>query len=93
MNPIEEQGEREKASAEEIIAASKPFPGIETILVELGEDHSGDPSMSLVFKIRDGVTIDESWIRAFNEYATKLTLTLIHSGLKRFPYTRLEPAA
>ena len=86
-------GEDEKKMAEQIIATTAPFPGVGTVLVELGEDHSGDPSMSLIFRIEDGVAIDESWIRRFNEYSTALTLKLIHSGLKRFPYARLEPAA
>ena len=93
MTLTEEQGEREKTSAEELIAATDPFPGVESVRVELGEDHTGDPSMWLIFRIRPGSQVDESWIQAFSEYSTKLSLKLIHSGLTRFPYTRLEPAA
>jgi len=93
MSNTQPFGEDEKKMAEQIIATTSPFPGVGTVIVELGEDHSGDPSMSLIFKIEDGVAIDEGWIQRFNEYATALTLKLIHSGLKRFPYARLEPAA
>jgi len=93
MVTIQSLGEDEKKIAEQIIATTAPFPGVRTVLVELGEDHSGDPSMSLIFKVEDGVVIDEGWIQQFNAYATALTLKLIHSGLKRFPYTRLESAA
>jgi hypothetical protein len=89
----EGQDEQEKAAAEALIAASPKFPGIETISVELGEDHTGDPSMWLVFRIRPDQNVDEPWIRAFSDYSTKLGLKLIHSGITRFPYTRLEPAA
>ena len=49
--------------------------------------------MWLVFLIGPGVNADELWGRAFNEYSTKLSLKLIHSGLTRFPYTRLQRAA
>jgi hypothetical protein len=93
MTIAEQQDEHEKATAEELIATTQPFPGVESVRVELGEDHTGDPSMWLIFRIRPGSEVDETWIRAFSEYSTKLGLKLIHSGLTRFPYTRLEPAA
>jgi hypothetical protein len=93
MTTAEDQGEQEKAAAEAIIAATPNFIGVDNVHVELGEDHAGDPSMWLVFHLRPGLTPDESWVRAFSDYSTKLGLKLIHSGLTRFPYTRLEPAA
>ena len=70
---MEQEGEQEKRSAEALIASTPPFPGIESVHVELGEDHTGDPSMWLVFLIGPGVNADELWGRAFNEYSTKLS--------------------
>lgn len=89
----EDDGQQEKAKAEALIAETPIFDGVDRIHVELGEDHDGDPSMWLVFHLRPGLNVDVSWIRAYNDYSTKLGLKLIHSGLARFPYTRLEPAA
>ena len=90
---LEHNGEEEKAAAEALIAADPKFPGIESTHVELGADHTGDPSMWIVFHHDPDLTVDESWIQAFSEYSTKLSLKLIHSGLQRFSYTRLQPAA
>jgi hypothetical protein len=89
----EQQGELEKAAAEALIAETPQFLGVEAVRVELGDDHTGDPSMWIVFKLRSDLVVDEPWVKAFSEYSTKLGLKLIHSGLSRFPYTRLEPAA
>jgi hypothetical protein len=93
MGVLSDTEEQEKAKAEAIIASTPQFAGIESVHIELGDDNSGDPAMWLVFRIRPGVIADEPWIQAFSEYSTKLGLKLIHSGLTRFPYTRLEPAA
>jgi hypothetical protein len=93
MTIAEEQGEYEKTTAEGLIATTQPFTGVESVRVELGVDHTGDPSMWLVFRLRPGLNVDAPWVRAFSEYSTKLSLKLIHSGLTRFPYTRLESAA
>lgn len=87
---VEEHGEQEKAQAAALIAATPRFEGIETVSVELGDDHTGDPSMWVEFHLRAGLDVDEPWIQEFNNYSTKLGLKLIHSGLSRFPYTRLE---
>jgi hypothetical protein len=89
----EEQGEREKAEAEALIAATPNFVGVEKVRVELGEDHTGEPAMWIVFQLRPGATVDGGWVEAFSDYSTKLCLKLLHSGLTRFPYTRLEPVA
>lgn len=89
---MEEKGEQERVAAEQFIAANPPFAGVESVRVELGEDHSGDPSIWLVFRLRPGLEGDEAWVKAFTDYSTRLTLNLLSSGLSRFPYTRLESA-
>lgn len=93
MTATEELGEREKQAAEAIIATTQPFTGVENIRVELGEDHSGDPSMWLVFRLRHDLQADEDWVKSFSTYSTDLTLKLLQSGLTRFPYRRMERAA
>ena len=93
MATVEEQGELEKAAAEKILAADPNFPGIEATTVELGDDHTGDPAMWVVFHLRQGFEPDTSWIESFSDYSTKTVLRLLDGGLSRFPYTRLESAA
>jgi hypothetical protein len=90
MTTVEEQGELEKAAAEKILAAEPKFPEIVSTTVELGDDHTGDPAMWIVFHVRQGFEPDEAWVHGFSPYATKVSLKLLHSGLKRFPYTRLK---
>ena len=93
MSVAEEQGQLEKEKAEQIIADTPLMDGIENITVELGEDHTGDPSMWLVFVMNRDVKPDNSWYDRFNEFSHQLGMRIIHSGLTRFPYTRLRPAA
>jgi hypothetical protein len=93
MTTTEQVGEQEKAKAEAMIAATPAFGGVEAVSVELGEDHTGDPSMWIIFRLRAGFKTDDAWFREFSDYSTQLSLKLLHSGLTRFPYTRLESAA
>ncbi len=93
MLKADEQSEREKALAEEIVAATKLFVGVESVRVEITEDYTGDPSLRLVFHLRRDLDADERWVRAFSQYSTELVLKLLRSGLSRFPHTWIEPAA
>ncbi len=93
MTTMDDNAQLEKQKAEELIASAPAFAGVESVRVELGEDHSGEPSLWLVFKLRPELQADDSWFRAYIEYSNRLSLKLIHSGLTRFPYTRLESAA
>ena len=93
MNVAEDQGQLEKAKAEQIIADTPLMDGIESVSVELGEDHTGDPAMWLVFLMNRDVRPDNNWYDRFNEFSHQLGMRIIHSGLTRFPYTQLRPAA
>ncbi len=93
MTVTEEQGQIEKQRAEQIIADTPLMDGIESISVELGEDHSGDPAMWLVVHMRHDLEADDDWLRRLNKYSQLLSMKIIHSGLTRFPYTRLRRAA
>jgi hypothetical protein len=93
MSVAEEQGQLEKEKAELIIADTPLMDGLERIQVELGDDHTGDPAMWLVFLMNPDVKPDDNWYDRFNEFSHQLGMRIIHSGLTRFPYTRLRPAA
>ena len=93
MNIAEDQGQLEKAKAEQIIADTPLMDGIESVSVELGEDQTGDPAMWLVFLMNRDVKPDNNWYDRFNEFSHQLGMRIIHSGLTRFPYTQLRPAA
>jgi hypothetical protein len=93
MAVTEEQDQLEKQRAEQIIADTPLLDGIESISVELGDDQSGDPAMWLVFHMRHDLEADDEWLRRLNKYAHLLGMRIIHSGLTRFPYTRLRRAA
>jgi hypothetical protein len=80
----------EKEKAEQFIAETPLMEGIENVRVELGEDQTGDPAMWLVFRLRPDVKFDQEMARRFNEYAAVIQTKILHSGLTRFPYTRLE---
>jgi hypothetical protein len=93
MSVAEDQGQLEKAKAEQIIADTPLMDGIESISVELGDDQTGDPAMWLVFHMRPDLATDDEWFKRFNDYSGRIDMKIIHSGLTRFPYTRLRPAA
>jgi hypothetical protein len=93
MAVIEDQGQLEKRAAEQIIAETPLMDGLESITVELGDDHTGEPAMWLVCYMRPDLKVDDSWLRRLNEYSNRLGLKIIDSGLTRFPYTRLRRAA
>jgi hypothetical protein len=93
MTGVEEQGQLEKQKAEQIIANTPLFDGIESITVELGDDHTGDPSMWLVFSMQHDQKADKTWLMSLNEYSNKLGLKIIDSGITRFPYPRLRRVA
>jgi hypothetical protein len=92
MTTADEQGEQEKLQAQAIIAAT-PFEGVESVRIELGDDHTGDPSMWIFFTMNRELKAEHGWIQAFSKYHTRLALKLLHSGLTRFPYIRFKLAA
>jgi hypothetical protein len=93
MAVMEDHDQAEKTLAEQFVAETPKMPGVERITVELGNDQTGDPAMWLVFHLQPGVVVSSDWARRFNEYAAVIQTKILHSGLRRFPYTRLEPAA
>jgi hypothetical protein len=93
MRVSDEHGQLEKEKAEQIVADTPLMDGIESITVELGEDHTGDPAMWLIFLMNRDVRPDNNWYDRFNEFSHQLGMRIIQSGLTRFPYTRLRPAA
>jgi hypothetical protein len=93
MNVSDDKDMAEKEKAEQFIAETPLMDGIENVRVELGEDQTGDPAMWLVFRLRSDLKFDQEMARRFNEYAAVIQTKILHSGLTRFPYTRLEQAA
>jgi hypothetical protein len=93
MNVSDDKDLAEKEKAEQFIAETPLMDGIENVRVELGEDQTGDPAMWLVFRLRPDLNFDREMARRFNEYAAVIQTKILHSGLTRFPYTRLEQAA
>lgn len=93
MAVMEDRDQAEKLLAEQFIAETPKMQGVERITVELGNDQTGDPAMWLVFHLQPGVIVDREWARSFNAYAAIIQTKILHSGLTRFPYTRLESAA
>jgi len=93
MNTAEDQDQLEKSKAEQFAAEVPRMPGVEDIRVELGEDNTGDPAMWLVFRLSANLKFDLDVARQFNAYAAIIQTKILHSGLTRFPYTRLERAA
>ena len=93
MRVSEEEGLLEKEKAEQIIADTPLFEGVEGITVELGNDHDGDPAMWLIFHLQPDLKDDDRWHTGFSEYNRELGMRIIHSGITRFPYSRLRSAA
>jgi hypothetical protein len=93
MRVSEEEGLLEKEKAEQIIADTPLFDGVERISVELGNDNDGDPAMWLIFHLQKDLNDDDRWHTDFSEYKGQLAMRIIHSGIQRFPYSRLRKAA
>jgi hypothetical protein len=93
MTTAEDEALLEKASAEKIIADTPLFEGVDSISVEIGNDYDGDPAMWLNFHLTANLEPSKDWFTRFVEYDNKLGLRIVHSGLKRFPYSRLRTAA
>lgn len=89
MRRAEQEGLEEKAAAEKIIAETPLFRGIESIRVELGHDHTGDPALWLMIQRGRDATSDDAWFRDLNEYIFELSQKIGEAGVTRFPYTRL----
>jgi hypothetical protein len=90
MVVTEDLAQIEKAKAEQFIAETPMMEEVEDANVELGEDHSGDPAMWLVFRLRSDAKFDLDMAGRFNDYAAIIQTKILHAGLRRFPYTRLE---
>jgi hypothetical protein len=88
-----EKDQLEKAKAEQFIAEVPLLAGVEDVRVELGEDSTGDEAMWLIFRLKPEVKVDREWASHFNEYAAVIQTKILHGGLVRFPYTRLERVA
>jgi hypothetical protein len=83
----------DKAKAEELISTVPLIPEVESIDVELYEDHTGDPSFQLIFHVRPEVKIDDAFMDRFLEFSAIVQTKILHSDLNRFPYKRIEQAA
>ena len=92
MSP-EEQDQFELQKAEEFISQTPRLEGVESVRVKLDEDWSGDPAMYLTFMLRRDLDANREWMRRFIAYAGTIQTKILHSGLTRFPYTRLDRAA
>ncbi|MDQ2834722.1 MAG: hypothetical protein M3Y50_13490 [Acidobacteriota bacterium] len=93
MNVSDDKDLAEKEKARQFIAAAPRMDGIESTSVEFGEHNTGDPAMWLVFRLQRDLVANVEWVLRFNEYAAKIQTSILHSGLTRFPYVRLEQAA
>ncbi len=90
---VDEQAQVEVSKAEQFISEIPMFPGVESVRVEVGDDSAGDQAMWLVFRLQPEVHVDPEWAGQFSKYAAAIQTKILHSGLSRFPYTRLERAA
>ena len=90
MRVDEEQDQLEKTKAEQFAAETPRLEGVESVSVELGDDQTGDPAMWLVFRTKRDLDTNKEWHRRFLDYAAVIQTKILHSGLTRFPYTRLE---
>lgn len=90
MAVAEDQDQLEKHRVEQFIAESPSMAGLDRISVEFGDDQSGDPALWLVFHLAPKGVVDKHWARRSNEYAATIQTSILHSEIKRFPYTRLE---
>jgi hypothetical protein len=94
MTVTGERDQLEKEKAEQFIAETPMLDGVEAVRVELGTDHTGDPAMWLVIRLKRDLDFqDDATLNKFLDYTAVLQTKILHSGLTRFPYTRLEQAA
>ena len=85
---------QEMQEAERLVATVPLIPEVSAINVELYTDNTGDPSFQLIFHIRPDVATESSeFIRRFLDFAAVVQTKILHSNLRRFPYTKLEQAA
>jgi hypothetical protein len=83
----------DKAKAEELISTIPLMPEVESIDVELYQDHSGDPSFQLVFHVKRTVQLDDAFMDRFLDFSATVQTKILHSDLNRFPYKRIEQTA
>jgi hypothetical protein len=93
MSTLVDNGQLDKAKAEELISTIPLIPEVERIEVELYTDHDGDPAFQLIFHVRREVEVDKAFIRRYIDFSGVFETKILHSDLNRFPYTRLEQAA
>ena len=89
----EEQDRQELSEAEHFVAETPAIEGVEGVRVEFGEDWAGYPSMWVIFKLRRDLDANDGWMDRFLQYSHGIQTKILHSGMKRFPYRRLERAA
>ncbi len=83
----------DKAKAEELISTIPLIPEVESIDVELYTDHTGDAAFRLIFNVRKDVKVDREFMRHFLKFSFIVETAILHSGIDRFPYTRIKQAA
>jgi hypothetical protein len=90
MSVNEVQDEIEIAKAKQFVVETPQIDGIDFSRIEVRNDHTGDPSMWLVFRVHPDLNFDLEAARRFNTYVGNIQTKILHAGLRRFPYTRLE---
>lgn len=93
MDIAEDTALAEKQQAQQLISSMKLMSELQEVHVETGSDWTGDPALYLTFRMKHDVDIDTELIKRFTKFAGEVQTRLLHSGIRRFPYTRLEQAA
>lgn len=93
MDITEDTALAEKQQAQQLISSMKLMSELQEVNVETGSDWTGDPALYLTFRMKHDVNIDTELIKRFNMFAGEVQTKLLHSGIRRFPYTLLEQAA
>lgn len=85
--------QEDQIRTEAILKATPLPPEIESMSIELKNDHTGVPSMYLSFEVRGDVDLGAEKIDQLSRYMTGIVDKLLRSGISRFPYASLDQAA
>jgi len=93
MASVQEHNRQAQEKAEQIVASIPLLPEVDGVDVKPYTDNTGDDALQLVFRLRPGILVDQEFIKRFNEYSGRVQTAILHSGVNRFPYTRLKEVA
>ena len=93
MDSLSIRPEVDQQKVREILASLKLPKEIQSVDTEFRLDHTGKPSVTLIFNVSPGVPVGKKDIARLSNFLSGVVTRMLSADIGGFPYTRLRQAS